>query len=35
TPHNAFNSQEALERILSTTMGNISMFEKGRAANTL
>src|SRR3989339_221099 len=33
TPHNAFNSQEALERILSTTMGNISMFEKGRAAN--
>lgn len=30
TPHNAFNSQEALERILNTTLENIKGFEGGR-----
>jgi len=29
TPHNAFNTQEALERILFTTIQNISDFAKG------
>lgn len=29
TPHNAFNTQEALERILSTTNDNIEHFMKG------
>lgn len=29
TPHNAFNTQEALERILSTTNENIEFFLKG------
>lgn len=28
TPHNAFNSQEAVERIIKTTMGNIKSFLK-------
>jgi len=27
TPHNAFNSQEALERILQTTIDNIEAFK--------
>jgi D-lactate dehydrogenase len=35
TPHNAFNSQEALERILDTTAGNILAFAAGRAQNTV
>lgn len=33
TPHNAFNSQEALERILDTTVDNILAFAAGKAQN--
>lgn len=33
TPHNAFNSKEALERILSTTVDNIKSYLKGRPIN--
>lgn len=33
TPHNAFNTQEALERILNTTMDNIESFVKGTPKN--
>ncbi|MBI5225725.1 hydroxyacid dehydrogenase [Candidatus Micrarchaeota archaeon] len=33
TPHNAFNSQEALERILETTAENVESFYKGKAKN--
>ncbi|MBT6034476.1 MAG: hydroxyacid dehydrogenase, partial [Candidatus Jacksonbacteria bacterium] len=33
TPHNAFNSTEALERILHTTIENIQAFLKGRPQN--
>lgn len=33
TPHNAFNSEEALKRILKTTIKNIRAFLKGRAVN--
>ena len=33
TPHNAFNSKEALERILDTTVENIVGFRDGRPAN--
>ncbi len=33
TPHNAFNSKEALERILDTTVENIVNFLKGRPSN--
>ena len=33
TPHNAFNSKEALERILDTTVENILSFAKGRPTN--
>lgn len=35
TPHNAFNSKEALERILETTMENIEGFGGGKAINTV
>jgi len=35
TPHNAFNSREALERILKTTIKNIRAFLKGRAINVV
>lgn len=36
TPHNAFNSQEALERITQTTIANIASYLKeGHAANTI
>lgn len=35
TPHNAFNSQEALERILDTTVENIEAFLKRKPANTI
>ncbi len=35
TPHNAFNSQEALERILETSAENIRAFLEGRAQNTV
>ena len=33
TPHNAFNSKEALERILATTVENIKGFAGGKAVN--
>ena len=33
TPHNAFNTQEALERILKTTMENIGGFIGGKPIN--
>ncbi|MGC8775909.1 MAG: NAD(P)-dependent oxidoreductase [Minisyncoccia bacterium] len=33
TPHNAFNSQEALERILKTTLENILSFISGQPKN--
>ncbi len=35
TPHNAFNSQEALERILDTTVENILGFAQGRPTNVV
>ncbi len=35
TPHNAFNSQEALERILDTTVENINSFLAGKPSNTI
>jgi D-lactate dehydrogenase len=35
TPHIAFNSAEALERILSTTVENIIAFEHGRPINAV
>ena len=33
TPHNAFNSQEALHRILDTTVANLESFRSGTALN--
>jgi D-lactate dehydrogenase len=33
TPHNAFNSTEALQRIVDVTMGNIRGFCQGKAQN--
>ncbi len=33
TPHNAFNSQEALERILDTTIANLEAFRAGAPIN--
>lgn len=33
TPHNAFNSWEALQRILDTTLVNVSSFVKGKVKN--
>ncbi|MEM0476548.1 MAG: NAD(P)-dependent oxidoreductase [Candidatus Aenigmatarchaeota archaeon] len=35
TPHNAFNSKEAVERILKTTIENIKGFIEGRPINTI
>jgi D-lactate dehydrogenase len=35
TPHNAFNSQEALERILATTADNIQSFVAGQPKNVV
>lgn len=35
TPHNAFNSKEALERILDTTIDNINAFISKKPINTL
>jgi D-lactate dehydrogenase len=35
TPHNAFNSKEALERILDTTVENIVSFERGQPTNVV
>ncbi|MFQ5620400.1 MAG: NAD(P)-dependent oxidoreductase [Candidatus Nanoarchaeia archaeon] len=33
TPHNAFNTKEALLRILNTSIGNVKSFLKGRVTN--
>lgn len=35
TPHNAFNSQEALERILDTTIANLEAFRAAAPINTV
>ncbi|MBI4090208.1 MAG: hydroxyacid dehydrogenase [Candidatus Kerfeldbacteria bacterium] len=35
TPHNAFNSHEALERIMATTVRNIRAFQVGRPINVV
>jgi phosphoglycerate dehydrogenase-like enzyme len=35
TPHIAFNSTEALERILLTTVQNIRRFEAGKPDNAV
>ncbi len=35
TPHNAFNSQEALQRILDTTVGNVKAYFKGKPQNVV
>jgi D-lactate dehydrogenase len=35
TPHNAFNSREALERILDTTIANLEAFRAGSPINTV
>lgn len=35
TPHNAYNSHEALNRILTTTIENIDGFYKGKPQNTV
>lgn len=35
TPHNAFNSQEALQRILDTTIENVKEFLKGKPINVV
>ncbi len=35
TPHNAFNSREALQRILDTTVENIVGWEQGRPVNVV
>lgn len=35
TPHNAFNTKEALMRILGTTVNNINAFKKGKKVNVV
>jgi D-lactate dehydrogenase len=35
TPHSAFNTREAAERILSTTVGNIVSFTRGEFENVI
>lgn len=35
TPHNAFNSEEAVKRILDTTIENINAFFKGKPVNVI
>lgn len=35
TPHNAFNTKEALERILKTSLENIESFQKGNLLNAV
>ncbi len=35
TPHNAFNTEEALRRILEVTVENINGFKKGRSINSI
>ena len=35
TPHSAFNTREAVDRILSTTVGNIASFTRGKPENVI
>jgi D-lactate dehydrogenase len=35
TPHNAFNTKEAMMRILQTTLNNIKAFRKGKSINVV
>jgi D-lactate dehydrogenase len=35
TPHTAFNTKEAIQRILDVTVSNIQSFSKGTPANIL
>ena len=35
TPHNAFNTQEAMMRVLQTTIDNLKAFKKGRVRNVV
>jgi hypothetical protein len=35
TPHSAFNTREAVERILRTTVGNIASFSRGEPENVV
>jgi D-lactate dehydrogenase len=35
TPHNAFNTKEAIERILDTTIDNLNAFVKGETINKI
>lgn len=35
TPHSAFNTREAVERILGTTVGNIASFSRGEPENVV
>ncbi|GAH68471.1 unnamed protein product, partial [marine sediment metagenome] len=35
TPHIAFNSEEALDKILDTTVGNVAAFAAGRPQNVV
>ena len=35
TPHNAFNSDEAVQQIMDTTAGNIKSFLDGNPQNTV
>ena len=35
TPHSAFNTRDAVERILSATVGNIQSFTRGKAENVI
>ena len=35
TPHNAFNTREAVERILDTTLDNIVSFIRGEPRNVI
>ena len=35
TPHNAFNSQEALQRIIDVTIENIKAFHNGKTFNAV
>jgi D-lactate dehydrogenase len=35
TPHNAFNSKEAIMNILTTSIENINSFQAGKPVNTV
>ena len=35
TPHNAFNTTEALQRIIGITVDNIKGFKKGKIQNSV